>query len=235
MIIEYPFSRTTGPVIGAFLTGLREQVLLGIKGADGTGARSRPRSTTRSTGEDLTELVEVGPGGVVDTWAWVRQPDAEAPARSTPSPGRSCGPTAPASASSRRSTPARSTRMSTGMRVVPALGGRARGHDPRPRVLGAGGLMADPTPPEIALPPSLEGVELVRSVRTPAALEYEFTAGVATTRFLKGITREEDPRRAGAGRQGLRPVPRRRPAAGRAHRPSRSRWPTSARSPASAS
>ena len=47
--------------------------------------------------------------------------------------------------------------------------------------------MADPTPPEITLPASLEGVELVRSVRTPAALEYEFTAGVATTRFLKGI------------------------------------------------
>ena len=33
MVIEYPFSRTTGPVIGAFLTGLREKVLVGIKGS----------------------------------------------------------------------------------------------------------------------------------------------------------------------------------------------------------
>ena len=42
--------------------------------------------------------------------------------------------------------------------------------------------------PEITLPPSLQGVEPVRSVRTPAQLDYEFTAGDATTRFLKGIT-----------------------------------------------
>jgi uncharacterized protein len=41
---------------------------------------------------------------------------------------------------------------------------------------------------ELTLPAALEGVELVRSVRTPARLEYTYTAGVATTRFLKGIS-----------------------------------------------
>jgi uncharacterized OB-fold protein len=41
---------------------------------------------------------------------------------------------------------------------------------------------------DIQLPPALRDVELVRSVRTPAALEYVFTAGVATTRFLTGLT-----------------------------------------------
>ena len=35
LVIEYPFSRTTGPVIGAFLTGLREGVLVGSKASDG--------------------------------------------------------------------------------------------------------------------------------------------------------------------------------------------------------
>ena len=35
LVIEYPFSRTTGPVIGAFLTGLREQVIVGTKTSDG--------------------------------------------------------------------------------------------------------------------------------------------------------------------------------------------------------
>ena len=73
MVIEYPFSRTTGPVIGAFLTGLREQVLIGIR--DGRGrVLIPPTEYDPQTGEDLTELVQVGPGGVVDTWAWVRQP-----------------------------------------------------------------------------------------------------------------------------------------------------------------
>ena len=31
LVIEYPFKRTTGPVIGAFLTGLREQILVGSR------------------------------------------------------------------------------------------------------------------------------------------------------------------------------------------------------------
>ena len=78
MIIEYPFSRTTGPVIGAFLTGLREQVLLGIRGTDGR-VLIPPTEYDPTTGADLSELVEVGPGGVVDTWCWVREPRPKHP------------------------------------------------------------------------------------------------------------------------------------------------------------
>lgn len=40
---------------------------------------------------------------------------------------------------------------------------------------------------EITLPESLRDVEPVRSVRTPASMEYTYTAGLATTRFLQGI------------------------------------------------
>ncbi|MDQ2648807.1 MAG: OB-fold domain-containing protein [Actinomycetota bacterium] len=73
MTIEYPFSRTTGPVIGAFLTGLREQLLVGIKGTDGR-VLIPPTEYDPTTGDELSELVVVGPAGVVDTWAWVRDP-----------------------------------------------------------------------------------------------------------------------------------------------------------------
>lgn len=72
-IIEYPFSRTTGPVIGAFLTGLRERVLIGIRGTDGR-VHVPPVEYDPVTSEDLTELLEVGPGGTVATWAWVHEP-----------------------------------------------------------------------------------------------------------------------------------------------------------------
>lgn len=44
---------------------------------------------------------------------------------------------------------------------------------------------------EIALPAVLEGKELVRSVRTPARLEYTYTAGAATTRFLRGVSQRK--------------------------------------------
>ncbi len=46
-------------------------------------------------------------------------------------------------------------------------------------------------PPEVSLPESLRDVEVVKSVRTPAQLDYEFTAGDATTRFLRGITQKK--------------------------------------------
>lgn len=78
LVIEYPFSRTTGLVIGAFLTGLREQVLIGIRGADGR-VLVPPTEYDPLTGDDLTDLVEVGPGGTVTTWSWVRHPTDKHP------------------------------------------------------------------------------------------------------------------------------------------------------------
>ena len=78
LIIEYPFTRTTGPVIGAFLTGLREQVLVGSRAADGR-VIVPPAEFDPVTGEDLTELVEVGPAGTVTTWAWVTTPHDKHP------------------------------------------------------------------------------------------------------------------------------------------------------------
>ncbi len=78
LVIEYPFSRTTGPVIGAFLTGLREQVLVGSKTAGGR-VIVPPAEFDPHTGEDLTEIVEVGPRGTVVTAAWVHHPHDKHP------------------------------------------------------------------------------------------------------------------------------------------------------------
>ena len=44
---------------------------------------------------------------------------------------------------------------------------------------------------EVALPPRLREVEPVRSVRTPAELHYMYTAGHATSRFLRGIAEKK--------------------------------------------
>jgi hypothetical protein len=41
---------------------------------------------------------------------------------------------------------------------------------------------------DITIPAVLDGVEQVRSVRTPARLDFTYTAGVATTRFLTGLS-----------------------------------------------
>ncbi len=70
LTIEYGFNRTTGPVVGAFYTGLREGKVLGIKGADGRVV-CPPVEYDPTTGAPLTEMVEVGTEGTVTTWSWV--------------------------------------------------------------------------------------------------------------------------------------------------------------------
>ncbi len=70
LVIEYPFNRTTGPVIGAFLTGLRDGRVLGIRAADGRVV-CPPVEYDPLTGEPLTEMVEVGTEGTVTSWSWV--------------------------------------------------------------------------------------------------------------------------------------------------------------------
>lgn len=78
LVIEYPFSRTVGPVQSAFLTGLREGVVLGIKRSDGT-VLVPPVEYDPDTAEELNELVEVAEIGAVTTWAWEPNPDERQP------------------------------------------------------------------------------------------------------------------------------------------------------------
>jgi uncharacterized OB-fold protein len=72
-VLEFPYSRSVGPVIGAFLTGLRDGKLSGVRGAGGS-VIVPPTEYDPATGDDTGELVEVGPGGVVESWAWVSNP-----------------------------------------------------------------------------------------------------------------------------------------------------------------
>ncbi len=70
LAIEYPFNRTTGPVIGAFLTALRAQRVLGIRDIGGRVV-CPPVEYDPESGEPLTEMVEVGTEGEITSWSWV--------------------------------------------------------------------------------------------------------------------------------------------------------------------
>ena len=77
--IEFPYTRTLGPVYSEFLTGMRDGKILGIRGRDGR-VLCPPTEWDPATGEALdNEFVEVGPGGVVETWAWVSAPTSKHP------------------------------------------------------------------------------------------------------------------------------------------------------------
>ncbi|MCH7788954.1 MAG: OB-fold domain-containing protein [Acidobacteria bacterium] len=78
LVLEYPFTRTTGPVIGAFMTGLREGIIIGIRRADGTVVVP-PLEYDPTSADPLTELVTVGQAGVVESWTWVDPPREQSP------------------------------------------------------------------------------------------------------------------------------------------------------------
>jgi len=77
--IEFPYTRTLGPVIGPFLTGLRDGHVLGVRNRDGR-VLVPPLEWDPATGEAITaDFVEVGPAGTVETWAWVTEPTRKHP------------------------------------------------------------------------------------------------------------------------------------------------------------
>ncbi len=77
--LEFPYRRSLGAVIGGFMTGLREHPILGIRKASGE-VLVPPLEYDPATGDALGgDLVEVGPGGEVTSWAWVSQPSARHP------------------------------------------------------------------------------------------------------------------------------------------------------------
>jgi uncharacterized OB-fold protein len=77
--ITYDYRRSLGPVLSRFFTGLRDRKLEGLKTA-GARVLVPPTEYDPETGDATTdEWVEVGPGGVVKSWAWVSAPRARHP------------------------------------------------------------------------------------------------------------------------------------------------------------
>ncbi|GAA4612767.1 OB-fold nucleic acid binding domain-containing protein [Actinoallomurus liliacearum] len=78
--LEFPggYTRSVGPVIGRFLTELRDGRLVGVRTA--SGGVLFPPAEYDADGEAVTdEYVEVGPGGTVTSWSWVSRPRAVHP------------------------------------------------------------------------------------------------------------------------------------------------------------
>jgi len=72
-VLEYTYKRSTGPIIGGFLTGLRDGKVLGIRDSAGK-VLVPPTEYDPVTGDELSEFVEVSDAGVVTTWSWINEP-----------------------------------------------------------------------------------------------------------------------------------------------------------------
>ncbi|GAA1369296.1 Zn-ribbon domain-containing OB-fold protein [Streptomyces beijiangensis] len=78
LVVEFPFTRSLGPVQSAFLTGLRERTVLGVRTGDGK-VLVPPVEYDPVTAEEIRDLVEVAPTGTVTTWAWNPSPRRDQP------------------------------------------------------------------------------------------------------------------------------------------------------------
>lgn len=193
-VLDYPYVRSVGPVLGAFLAGLQEGRLIGVR-ASGGKVVVPPTEYDPVTGEDTGELVEVGPGGVVTAWGWTEHPTPDQPL-DRPFAWALVKPDG-ADTALLHVVDAPANDVRTGMRVtarfrpeaervghvrdiaafVPEEGGseERRGEEGR-----AG--------PATARPVGAPAGAVPRTLSTPIHIDYSFTAGHAQSRWLKGLT-----------------------------------------------
>ncbi len=76
--VAFDYTRSTGPVLGRFLTGLRDARLVGGRTSDGKVVVPPPEFDP-VTHEQVTDFVDVEPTGTVTSWSWVSEPVAAQP------------------------------------------------------------------------------------------------------------------------------------------------------------
>jgi uncharacterized OB-fold protein len=77
-VLEYPYSRSVGPVLSRFFTALRDGRIEGVFG-DGDKVIVPPTEYDPVSAAPTGEAVEVADAGIVTTWTWVSSPDPGQP------------------------------------------------------------------------------------------------------------------------------------------------------------
>ena len=71
--LAYNYKRSSGPVMSEFFEALGQQKILGTKSSAGK-VFSPAAEFDPETNEPLKEMIEVGPGGVVESFSWIENP-----------------------------------------------------------------------------------------------------------------------------------------------------------------
>lgn len=189
-VLEYPggYTRSVGPVIGRFLTALRDGRIEGVRLADGR-VLVPPTEYDPVTSQDVApegdHWVTLGPAGRVETWTWVREPRPGKHPLDRPFAFALIRPDGADTAMLHAVDCSSPDAITVGMRVAPRWRAERRGHVTDieawvPLVDGE-----EPQPAPLRLPAEDEGP--VTGIVSPVRLEYDVTAGEATTRYLRGL------------------------------------------------
>ncbi|MDT0201780.1 OB-fold domain-containing protein [Nocardioides sp. AE5] len=174
--VSFDYTRSVGPVIGTFLTGLRDGRLVAGRTSEGA-VIIPPAEFDPHTHEPTTDFVEVGPGGTVQSWTWVPEPVAGQPfdrpfAFALVLLDGATAPLLHALDAPRES-------LSVGMRVAPRWAAERT---------GAMGDIEAFVPEQAAAPVMANGaVDPVTGVVTPVALDYKYAASPEESAFFRAL------------------------------------------------
>jgi len=76
--VSFDYTRSVGPVLGRFLTGLRDGLVVAARTSDGRVVVPPPEYDP-VTHQQTDDFVEVSPTGTVTSWTWVPEPVAGQP------------------------------------------------------------------------------------------------------------------------------------------------------------
>jgi uncharacterized OB-fold protein len=218
--ISFDYTRSLGPVLSQFMTGLRNRQILGSRSADGRVHAPPAEYDPVTFAPAAGDLVEVGPEGTVVTWSWQPRPGAGQPLLLPFAWAliRLDG----ADTSLLHAVDAGSAgAMSTGMRVRPRWAAQPRGHitdiecfEPADAAGPAASTAASERTAggDDGLVPG-QNQQPVTMITTPVRLRYEHTASAEESRYLRAL---------GEGRL----VGQRCPACGKVYVPPRGACPT---------
>jgi uncharacterized protein len=189
--ISFDYTRSLGPVLSQFMTGLAQRTILGSRSADGR-VYAPPAEYDPVTFSPPADLVPVGPAGTVLTWSWQPEP-REAQPLGRPFAWALIRLDGAHTAMLHAVDAGSASQMSTGMRVQPRWAASPAGHitdiecfEPagaEPAGTGASGLAAAG---QDAAVPGAEN-DAVTMMTTPVRLHYQHSASAEESRYLRAL------------------------------------------------
>jgi uncharacterized protein len=189
-VLEYPggYTRSVGPVIGRFLTSLRDGRIEGVRVSDGR-VLVPPTEYDPVTSDEISAdgdgWVELGPCGFIESWTWVTNPRPGKHPLDHPFAFALVRPDGADTSMLHVVDSGTPDVLAVGMRVAPRWRAERVGYVTD---IEAWVPLADGEEPTPASPNAADAeAEAVTGITVPIRLEYKRTAGQAVTRFLYGL------------------------------------------------
>jgi len=189
-VLEYPggYTRSVGPVIGRFLTGLRDGRILAVRLADGrvlVPPTEYDPATSAEVAPEGDHWIEVGPRGTVQAFTWVAHPRAHKHALARPFAFALIRPDGADTALLHMVDCGSPDAIRIGLRVAPRWRAERVGYMTDIEAWVPLGDGEEPEPASLHAPAADE--QPVTGITVPISLKFVNTAGASTARYLVGL------------------------------------------------